>query len=215
MTDLQPDPPPGSRGSTRDRLVDAALRLFAERGFRGTTVGDIEEAAGLAPRSGGLYKHFPSKRALLEAALERHIHEVRTIAGVMELLPLGDLRSELTLLGRWLLQQLTAEVEVTRLIEKEGDQFPDLVARMRDEVVQAGYSQASDFARERLVAAGDAELDPDVIAAIAVGAIVNYRRMQWTFGEPPGNVGEQRFLDGWVELLVRATTRVRHEPPPE
>lgn len=196
-------PKPGRTGSTRDRLIDAALHLFAERGFRGTTVGEIEEAAGLAPRSGALYKHFANKHAVLEAALERHIQEVRTIAGVMDLLPLGDLRSELTLLGRWLLQELEGEREVTRLIEKEGEQFPELVARMREEVVQTGYEQAAEYARRRLTGA-DGDLDPEAVAAVAVGAMINYRRMQWTLGEAPGKVDEERFLDTWVDVLMRA-----------
>src|SRR5947209_7757695 len=56
--------------ATRDRLVVEAMRLFAERGFRATTVGDIEAAAGLVPRSGGLYKHFAPKR-LHVSPLER------------------------------------------------------------------------------------------------------------------------------------------------
>lgn len=201
-------------GATRDRLIDAALELFAERGYRGTTVGDIEEAAGLSPRSGALYKHFDNKRALLEAALDRHTHDVASINGVMDLFPLGDLRSELTLLGRWLLQELTDERDVTRLIEKEGDQFPEIVARMRDEVVQAGYRQASDYASARLVHDDDTGLDPDAVAAIAVGAVINYRRTQWTFGTPPADVDEERFLETWVELLVRAVKGAPTTPEP-
>ena len=53
--------------STRERIVTEAMRLFARRGFRGTTVGEIEQAAGLAPRAGGLYKHFRSKEEVLAA----------------------------------------------------------------------------------------------------------------------------------------------------
>ncbi len=49
------------------------MRLFAERGFRATSVGDIEGAVGLVPRRGALYKHFPSKQALLEAAVRAHL----------------------------------------------------------------------------------------------------------------------------------------------
>lgn len=59
--------------STSDRLLVAGMELFAERGFRATTVGDIEAAVGLAPRRGALYKHFASKQALLEAAVRSHI----------------------------------------------------------------------------------------------------------------------------------------------
>jgi len=55
------------RTSGRAALVEVAARLFAERGFEATSVAEIQAAAGLAPGSGALYKHFASKRALLDA----------------------------------------------------------------------------------------------------------------------------------------------------
>ena len=51
--------------STRQRLVAEAMRLFGEQGYAATTVAEIEAAAGLSPGSGSLYRHFPSKQALL------------------------------------------------------------------------------------------------------------------------------------------------------
>ena len=44
---------------TRDAIVEAAFELFAERGFDGTTVADIAEAAEIAPRT--FFSYFPSK----------------------------------------------------------------------------------------------------------------------------------------------------------
>ena len=40
---------------------------FAAKGYAATSVADIQRASGLAPGSGALYKHFASKRELLEA----------------------------------------------------------------------------------------------------------------------------------------------------
>lgn len=51
----------------RDQLLAAAARLFAERGFRGTTIEDIGAAAGIS--GPGVYKHFPSKDAVLASML--------------------------------------------------------------------------------------------------------------------------------------------------
>jgi len=48
------------------RLLDAALTLFARHGYAATSVADIQQACGLSPGSGALYKHFPSKKALLQ-----------------------------------------------------------------------------------------------------------------------------------------------------
>lgn len=57
------------RSPAAQRIVDGAMGLFAERGYAGTSVADIEQAAGLTPRASGTYRHSPSKKAVLEAGL--------------------------------------------------------------------------------------------------------------------------------------------------
>jgi AcrR family transcriptional regulator len=59
-------PPPETR---REQLITVATELFAERGFGAVGVDDIAEAAGIAGPS--IYAHFPSKIAILAAAIER------------------------------------------------------------------------------------------------------------------------------------------------
>lgn len=44
---------------TREAIVEAAFELFAERGFDGTTIAEIAEAAEIAPRT--FFSYFPSK----------------------------------------------------------------------------------------------------------------------------------------------------------
>src|SRR3954451_22438066 len=91
---------------TRERILAAARRLFAEQGYKGTSVGQIEAAAGLSPRSGGLYKHFASKEALLRAVMEREAAAVDELDAQLAMLDLGDVRAELVLMGRWGLAEL-------------------------------------------------------------------------------------------------------------
>lgn len=54
--------------ATREQLVTAATRLFAERGFDATSVEAVLDAAGVS--RGSLYHHFKSKEALFEAVLD-------------------------------------------------------------------------------------------------------------------------------------------------
>src|SRR5947208_3285828 len=59
-----------SRGSDSERraeLLELAARMFAERGFRATTVRDIADAAGIL--SGSLYHHFDSKESMVDEIL--------------------------------------------------------------------------------------------------------------------------------------------------
>lgn len=67
-----PEPGPGSiavsAGSRREELLAIAAGLFAERGFKNTTVRDIADAAGIL--SGSLYHHFDSKEAMVDELLD-------------------------------------------------------------------------------------------------------------------------------------------------
>ena len=64
--------PKGER--TRERILDTAERLFAEKGYEGTTLRDVAAAAGL--RIPSLYNHFAGKASLYAAVLERGIAPV-------------------------------------------------------------------------------------------------------------------------------------------
>jgi AcrR family transcriptional regulator len=66
MNDQIPNPPP----PTADRLVFAAMRLFAERGYGSTSVADILREAAANP--GSLYHAFPTKQDLLLEVLRRY-----------------------------------------------------------------------------------------------------------------------------------------------
>jgi AcrR family transcriptional regulator len=186
--------------STRERIISAAIELFAQRGYRATTVGDIEAAAGLTARAGALYKHFGSKQEVLEAAVDREVSAVEAMRSVMDFMPLGDLRAELTLLARWTLQELAKEYDLCRILEREGQEFPELTRRMKDAVVQRAYRETAEFIRRRLEELNLPEQDCEALAAIALGALVNYRTEERLFGEPPAGVDEERFVKAWVEL---------------
>jgi AcrR family transcriptional regulator len=82
MANLQPDRrrrlPVAQR---RELIVDAAGRLFGERGYAGTRLDDVAAAAGVTKPI--LYRHFESKRALYLALLERHRDDLARFAGLI------------------------------------------------------------------------------------------------------------------------------------
>ena len=53
----------------REQLLEAAAHLFADRGFHAVGIDDIGSAAGIS--GPGVYRHFPSKAALLESLCDR------------------------------------------------------------------------------------------------------------------------------------------------
>jgi AcrR family transcriptional regulator len=70
---------------TRQAIEQAARKLFAERGFHGTTLADITSAAGKSPAV--FYRYFADKEDLLAALAESFLHEVVTPSGLSLHLP--------------------------------------------------------------------------------------------------------------------------------
>jgi AcrR family transcriptional regulator len=189
---------------TADRIVDEGLALFAENGFQGTTVGEIERRAGLTPRAGALYKHFPSKEAVLEAAFERHVAELEAISSAIEMMPLGDLRAELTLLARSGLQMMSRERALRRIVITEGDRFPDLKRRFKSGIVDRAYREATTFVRQKMETGEIPEGDAEALAVAMVGSLLAYELEIDVFGRPPAGVDEDRLVaavvDSWMAM---------------
>src|SRR5258707_13746686 len=70
---------------TRAAIEQAARKLFAERGFHGTTLADITSAAGKSPAV--FYRYFDDKEELLAALAESFLHDVGAPAALGVPLP--------------------------------------------------------------------------------------------------------------------------------
>lgn len=68
-----------AKAESHARILDAAARLYRERGIEATSVGEVTKAAGMT--HGGFYRHFESKDDLTVAAIE---HSVATWAGTLK-----------------------------------------------------------------------------------------------------------------------------------
>ena len=104
----------------REQIIEAALRVFARKGFNGSTNKDIAKEAGITP--GLIYHYFESKEELLKAAIEEH-----SPVGLIHALPeqIFDQPPETFL--RFMAQQI---LEIT-----EGEQFVLLLRVFLPEVI--------------------------------------------------------------------------------
>ncbi|MCL2007518.1 MAG: TetR/AcrR family transcriptional regulator [Treponema sp.] len=63
--------------TTRQKILDSAIRLFAEKGYTETSVRELAAAAGIKEAS--VYNHFPSKNIILEEILEEYSQFTNTV----------------------------------------------------------------------------------------------------------------------------------------
>ena len=113
---------------TRERLLQAAAEVFAERGYDGTRVADIATAAGVS--NGALYAHFASKAELLVAAL--HTHGRRLLSQMLAADPDRPVTDVLLHIGQGLLEPRDTNgfLIIEALVAARRDQ--DVASPMRD-----------------------------------------------------------------------------------
>ena len=174
-------------------------------------MGEVEAAAGLEPRRGALYRHFPSKEALLEAALEQHLEALPEAGSGADELPADTTRDEELAIGRWLLSELDRERAIVRILEQDGERLPELRDRFRLSLVEPGYVIAADLAR-RWLGKRAATVDVEALSAVLLGGLINYRRSTWTFGDTPASLDEDRFLASWADLCSASATALVRRP---
>jgi AcrR family transcriptional regulator len=159
-------------GATRDRIVDAALRLFSERGTAAVSVRELADAAGVTVP--GLYYHFASKAELI-----REVYQAKGFGQPLEtfLPPVATgLEERVIEQARAEFARFVGNAEFLRHMQRESV-FGDEDAR------EVGATLAEQWrARWKLVLSGstdvapDAELDvaADCIATLLWGLFVDY-----------------------------------------
>ncbi len=70
------------RSTTRHQITDAAIGLFAGRGFDGVSVDDVAQAAGIGRRT--LFRYYPSKNAIPWGDFDTHLQYLRRLLAAVD-----------------------------------------------------------------------------------------------------------------------------------
>lgn len=198
-----------STGATRDRIIDAAMELFSEHGYRGTSITRIEEAAGLSPGAGGIYHHFPSKEALLTAGVQRQLSRLAALRDIRRLFAdLGDLHTELTIAARYVLAELDQEAQLLRLLVSEARHGPKILTDAVVQVVDLTYREFAEWITDRSGSAVSGQ-QADAIATIGLGALISARLLPNLLGTTHGRVDDNTIVETWVSALEHLLTTAK------
>lgn len=183
----------------RDKLLDAAVRLYAEAGFRGTTTRRIAQEAGVKEIT--LFRHFGSKAALLQEAINRPIEAVFGAAPLPEV-P-GDVQGELLEWARHQLRGMRERRRLMRTCMAECEVFPEMRPPEGSAPAQARESLCRYLERLREQSRAARDFDPGTAAAMLMGTL---------FADAMGrdvmpemfSTGEDESLVQYVHLFLRA-----------
>lgn len=184
-------------------ILDAALDVFAERGFAEARLEDVASRAGVG--KGTIYLYFPSKQALFEALIRTGI--AAPIEAARAEVAALDLPFEAVVRGLFARMRVeilaTRRKEIVRLVIAESGRFPELAAFYHREVVARGMALLRGVAK-RAVARGELSSDelarfPQLIVAPGLVALlwaILFERFE--------KLDAEALLEAHLKLLLRA-----------
>ena len=185
---------------TRDRLLDAALELFADQGYASTSIADIQQACGLSPGSGALYKHFPSKKALLQEAARRQMDRMGAMHDEYNRTRPTDTQGALRQGVEQIWESIDSNTALLRVIFREPEAIGDMIDDLWAAVATTSYQRVG----RALSAAKDAGVsqvdDPVATATVLVAALAYLPIAQMLIGRTPANIDADRFREAWLRL---------------
>lgn len=187
------------RGVERRRaIIEAAMELFSERGFRGTGVAAVAERAGIS--ASGVLHHFGTKEGLLQAVVEeRDARAGEPLVGFWRERSLDAIRRGYV----WLARAIEAEPELAALhtvllAENFGPDDPlhDFFTR-RARIVRKATRRMLEEAR------GAGKVARDVDAAAAADEIIAFQEgAQLVWLQDPDRLSLVRLYEGYFDALV-------------
>jgi AcrR family transcriptional regulator len=194
--------------SRRDKLANAALSLFAKRGYAETTVGEIEAAAGLSARAGGFYRHFESKEDVLLKAMEGLVEGLVAELRVGEITSLGSIRAELLVIARTLIRAAEEQRPLRLLLQREGPRLPALRKAARKANAKLASTDVLPWVKSALARSGRKSKDPQATAMIIFAPVIVYfigrDRGDAAFGIGNAEAFLQPWADHWAEWFAAA-----------
>jgi AcrR family transcriptional regulator len=152
----------------RTALVDAAREVFVARGFHGTRVDDIVEAAGVS--HGAFYRYFRNKDEIAGLLAARAMRTVSvTLAGIPDLVD-----ADASVLRRWLRQYNEAQVGETAMIRVW------IEAALQGDGLRADSAAVLDWGRRRMAKALRSRpfSDPDVDGLLLLAVLDTFGRVE-------------------------------------
>ena len=202
--------PPNARRDRREDIVNTSLKLFAEKGFHGTSMRDIAREAEIT--EGLIYHYFAGKRDLFKAIIEEHsfLPLLRTLP---ELAGQLDLRGLLLVFARGFFDVLRQNTELTRLLLQEVQVFPEEKEAFFADAVGQSINELGEILAKRMNERAAAQVDPQVAARIFFNALLAFFVEQEILGGKhllPAD--EEAYIEHLVEMFVKRLGSGRRSP---
>ena len=182
----------------REQLLSVALELFAEKGFRGTTIKEIAQGAGIT--EGLIYHYFPSKNAMLRAVLERFAFDYelpRLVEGMKD----APVREVLLRIGSAVFEKVGRNRRYIAMVVSDAIRDAE-VAEVLASFISRNVEAAERFFRSRIASGELRPHDPRIPLRSFHSSIIWTILLGDRLYPTHGNLEPRAFLEGLVDLML-------------
>ncbi len=188
--------------STREKIVQAALEVFADKGLHGATVVEIAKAAGIT--GGALYRYFDSKEEIFQAVVDAHTSTIQALDLVRELMPELEPKTALKFIARGMFLFVYSDWDFLRMVIGESVKNPEAAGPFLEKVLDP----SREFVRECIGLWKDKgllkeDVDP-VLATSAFMGMMGYLLIEKDVFKYPGleDVELTDLVDRYINILL-------------
>lgn len=186
---------------TRQRILEAAAQVFAEKGYARATTRALAEAAGVNEVT--LFRHFGSKEGLFSAIIEAYAAPALNTAMAAQLT--GDYRRDLLIMGGYVLRALLERREAMRLMLCEAEHFPEVRQVLAQNPRQLRQALAG-YLRRQMAQGQVRDLHAEAAAQAFWGMFFAYTVSLWLLDEPlEPELGAEELVAQFVDIFVHGT----------
>lgn len=189
------------KGEERRRvIIEAALTLFSQKGFRGTTTKEIAQAAGCSEAT--LFKHFATKEELYSAILETRVQIDETLAQAMDMAARKDDAGVFRAVGMRGLTQVERDPSLMRLLLFSALEGHALAHLFFESKVRRLHEFLSSYIETRIADGVFRPVNPLVAARGFIGMIVHYLLLHEIYGvKRPAGLSPAQAVETFVTLF--------------
>ena len=185
-------------------ILEAALKVFAEKGFAAARMEDIAARAGVT--KGTIYLYFPSKeevfKTLIRESIGATLADVAEQAAKFEGSTREFLTMFLTIVARFLERGEFAMVP--KIIVGESGNFPELARFHRAEVVDKALAMMSGIIARGIARGEVRELPPEYVARLCIAPVILSAIWRTTFARfDTVPFDYQKFLATHLDVLLK------------
>lgn len=190
----------------RQQIVRVAMRLFSQRGFRGTTTKEIAQAAGVSEAI--IFRHFATKEELYAAILDHKAcaRNMNDVCGtVEEAMKRGDDRIVFQNVALTMMRHHEEDTEFPRLLLHSALEGHELFLMFRDRIVREMADFLCTYIRERQKVGAMRDVDPMVIARAFTGMVIYHSLVNILFDKSRTllNITNEDAAREFTEILLR------------